>query len=136
MIYPAIQAGADVESRPRSEVISRAEAGPEVSTVHSWNCPPEVDGARYAIILPSGEKVGDATSWPPTRVAGDPTDSVAGSKLTTSRSANRFDPFAQTMAISFSSGDTAGCMQPSSGGVSAWPGVPARPWNQIWEWTW
>src|SRR5205807_9939699 len=35
MHYAPTQAGAEVESRPRSVVMSRTDAGPEESTVHS-----------------------------------------------------------------------------------------------------
>src|SRR5262252_3926927 len=104
----------------------RTDATLVESTVHSWNCPPEAVGARYAIVLPSGEKTGDATSRPLTRVRGAPAARAAGSKVATSRSAAWLEPLLQTIAICFSSGDKAGCAQSSSGEVRAWPGEPAR----------
>src|SRR5205823_8708032 len=106
--YPLIQTGAELESRARSEVIWRTDAGPDEPTVHSWKWPPGLAGARKAIVLPSGEKAGDATMRPVTRVAGEPRVRLTPSKLATSSSPAVLEPLVQTIAISFSSGDTAG----------------------------
>ena len=104
-----------------------------VPTVQSWKWPPGVDGARYVIVLPSEEKAGEATSWPLTRLAGDPNVSVVWSNVATSSSADWLEPLVHTIASSLSSGASAGWEQPRSGVVRAWPPLPARFWIQIWE---
>src|SRR5207249_7932177 len=134
--YPLIQTGAELESRARSEVIWRTDAGPDEPTVHSWKWPPGLSGARKAMVLPSGENEGEATMRPLTSVAGEPRVRLEVSRLATSSSADWLEPLVHTMAISFSSGETAGCPQPASALVSAAPSLPARRWIQTWECTW
>src|SRR5690348_14192851 len=76
------------------------------------------------MVCPSGEKVGDAESWPCISTVSGPSVPVDGSNVATTSCVDCSSPCLHTIAMLFPSGDSAGCAQSSSGLVS---GVPAAP---------